>query len=84
MATHHIRQSSHHAKRTSVHVKSNKSATLQKRSGSHGRKSSQKSTTSHKEVIEDEEEDPMAVSFLNYWYVHTSIFSLTINHTNFM
>jgi hypothetical protein len=40
---------------------------VQKRSGSLGRKGSHKSTTSHKEVIEDEDEDPMAVSFLNYW-----------------
>jgi hypothetical protein len=66
MATHHVRQTSHPSKRTSVHVKSTKSTTVQKRSGSLGRKGSHKSTTSHKEVIEDEDEDPMAVSFLNY------------------
>ncbi|KAJ4354863.1 hypothetical protein N0V95_003473 [Ascochyta clinopodiicola] len=66
MATHHVRHPSHHSKKAlSTHAKTSKSAPLSKRSGSHGRKSSS-NAVQHREVTEDEDEDPMAVSFLNY------------------
>ncbi|KAJ4986438.1 hypothetical protein SVAN01_08130 [Stagonosporopsis vannaccii] len=66
MATHHVRHPSHHSKKAHpTHVRTSKPAPLSKRSGSHGRKV-QLHPVPHREVVEDEEEDPMAVSFLNY------------------
>lgn len=66
MATHHVRHPSHHSKKAHpTHAKTSKSAPLSKRSGSHGRKTSA-NAVQHREVIQDEDEDPMAVSFLNY------------------
>ncbi|KAF1357763.1 hypothetical protein EJ07DRAFT_167404 [Lizonia empirigonia] len=65
MATHHVRHPSHHSKKAHpTHARTSKPAPLSKRSGSHGRKSNS-SATQHREVVEDDE-DPMAVSFLNY------------------
>lgn len=69
MATHHVRHSSQHSKKAHpAHARTSKPAPLSKRSGSHGRKASSHAVQ-HREVVDDEDEDPMAVSFLNYWYV---------------
>ncbi|KAH6625696.1 life-span regulatory factor-domain-containing protein [Boeremia exigua] len=66
MATHHVRHPSHHSKKAHPnHPRPSKPAPLSKRSASHGRKA-QSHTAQHREVVEDEDEDPMAVSFLNY------------------
>ena len=69
MATHHVRHPSHHSKKAHpTHARTSKPAPLSKRSGSHGRKVNSHAIQ-HREVADDEDEDPMAVSFLNYWYV---------------
>ena len=66
MATHHVRHPSHHSKKAHpTHARTSKPAPLSKRSGSHGRKN-HPNAVQHREVVEDEDEDPMAVSFLNY------------------
>ena len=62
-ATHRITPKKAHP----THARTAKPAPLSKRSGSHGRKGNSHAVQ-HREV-DDEDEDPMAVSFLNYWYV---------------
>ncbi|KAF3036809.1 hypothetical protein E8E12_005733 [Didymella heteroderae] len=66
MATHHVRHSSHHSKKAHpTHGRTSKPAPLSKRSSSHGRKANSHAVQ-HREIFDDEDEDPMAVSFLNY------------------
>ncbi|KAI8942117.1 hypothetical protein NX059_000211 [Plenodomus lindquistii] len=66
MATHHVRHPSHHSKKPlPVHARPSKPAPLSKRSHSYS-KSSHKAAHSRDIDIEDDEEDSMAVSFLNY------------------
>ncbi|KAF1941914.1 hypothetical protein EJ02DRAFT_466212 [Clathrospora elynae] len=65
MATHHVRHPSHHSKKPlPPHARSSKPAPLSKRTYSYGSKGSSK-VAHHKEVDSDDE-DSMAVSFLNY------------------
>ena len=67
MATHHVRHPSHQSKKSQpAHARP--SRPLSKRTHSHGSKSASK-VVHYKEVESDEDEDSMAVSFLNYWYV---------------
>ncbi|KAF2126108.1 hypothetical protein P153DRAFT_369463 [Dothidotthia symphoricarpi CBS 119687] len=63
---HHVRHSSNHAKRAlPAHAKPTKPAPLSKRSSSHGSKGSRK-VDLPKDLLESDEEEAMAVSFLNY------------------
>jgi hypothetical protein len=64
MATHHVRHPSHQSKKSQpAHARP--SRPLSKRSHSHGSKTASK-VVHYKEVESDEDEDSMAVSFLNY------------------
>lgn len=66
MATHHARHPSHHSKKPlPVHARPSKPAPLSKRSHSYS-KSSHKAAHSRDLDLADDEEDSMAVSFLNY------------------
>jgi hypothetical protein len=65
MATHHVRHPSHSKKTLPARPARPASS---KRTHSHGSKGTSK-VVHYKEVEIDEEEDSMAVSFLNYWYV---------------
>ncbi|KAF1834893.1 hypothetical protein BDW02DRAFT_497148 [Decorospora gaudefroyi] len=66
MATHHVRHPSHHSKKSlQAHTRPSRPAPLSKRSHSYGGKGISK--VAHcREAEVDEEEDSMAVSFLNY------------------
>ncbi|KAH7065920.1 life-span regulatory factor-domain-containing protein [Paraphoma chrysanthemicola] len=67
MATHHVRHPSHHSKRSLPAHARPKPAPLSKRSHSHGSKGASK--TPHPKEAEDDfwdDEDSMAVSFLNF------------------
>lgn len=68
MATHHVRHPSHHSKKAlPVHARPVRPASLSKRTHSYGKSSSK---VAHPTEVESEDEDEsMAVSFLNYWYV---------------
>jgi DNA replication initiation complex subunit (GINS family) len=60
MATHYVRQPSHHFK---------KSQLAHARPGKPVRTKSSSKVVHYKEPAPEEDEDSMAVSFLNYWYV---------------
>ncbi|KAI4669783.1 uncharacterized protein J4E79_000061 [Alternaria viburni] len=64
MATHHVRHPSHQSKKSQpAHARP--SRPLSKRTQSHGTKAASKAVH-YKETASDEDEDSMAVSFLNY------------------
>jgi hypothetical protein len=69
MATHHVRHPSHHSKRSlPAHARPARPATLAKRSHSHGKSITK--IAPHKDADSDfwdDDEDSMAVSFLNFW-----------------
>ncbi|KAL6705139.1 hypothetical protein ACN47E_007244 [Coniothyrium glycines] len=66
MATHHVRHPSHHSKKSlPAHARPSRPASLSKRTHSHSGKGSPK-IQHHKEFESEDEEDSMAVSFLNY------------------
>lgn len=67
MATaHHVRHTSHHSRKSlPAHARPSRPAPQVKRTHSHGSKGSSKATH-HKELESEDEEESMAVSFLNY------------------
>ena len=67
MATHHVRPSHHSKKATPVHARPSKPDPLSKRSLSSG-KGNHNSKSTHRKEVESEDDESMAVSFLNYWY----------------
>ncbi|CAO2651535.1 Nn.00g041050.m01.CDS01 [Neocucurbitaria sp. VM-36] len=65
-AAHHVRHPSHHSRKPlPAHARPSKPAPLSKRPHSHGSKGSIK-IAHHKEAESEDDEDSMAVSFLNY------------------
>lgn len=65
MATHHVRHQSHHSKRPQpAHTRPSRPALLSKRTHSHGAKGSSK--VAHPKDPESDDDESMAVSFLNF------------------
>ena len=78
MATHHVRHLSHPSKKSqSAHARP--SRPLSKRLHSQGKAAPKPAASKEADLVYaadkhpdvDDDEDSMAVSFLNYWYVHT-------------
>jgi hypothetical protein len=69
MATHHVRHPSHHSKRSATaHARPSRPAPLSKRSHSYGKGASKTAHQKEPEAESWDDEESMAVSFLNFWY----------------
>lgn len=78
MATHHVRHPSHSKKPLPAHARPSKPASLSKRTHSHGSKGSSK-IAHQRDFDSEDDEESMAVSFLNYWYVVVTINSFCLS-----